>query len=365
MSSEKFQRQYYFAFGSNMHLTQMAERCPGSTFIGKATLRGYRWQINQRHVANIVKVAEDFSGIPAEQVDVVEGLVFSITDKDRRILDRKEGIKLGVYERVELNVLLERHPHFADNKTAYVRDRLHDQSDAIDRPASYEETHVESQQKDHPMPDGTGIGESVGYAQSKSSVLPKKPPPSVEDPPAANIENIGAITYLSTKYTDNGLIRLEYVQRMENAISDAVKLGMSRDFVEKCLEPYVHGEVYQPEENVEEKPSSSDAAITQAALEERNRKADEERSKKAKSRSAGQLPDQAQRAPQTKKKMHGRNLKKKPLQGKVRQSYPQTGEGGEASGKEEDKGSTGFWSSVSSMFGSGQSQGSAKTPQDR
>jgi hypothetical protein len=215
------------------------------------------------------------------------------------------------------------------------------------------------------MPDGTGIGESVEDAQSKSSVLPKKLPPSVEDPPAANIENIEAITYLSTKYADNGLIRLEYVQRMESAISDAVKLGVSRDFVEKCLEPYVHGEVYQPEENVEEKPSTSDAVVTQAALEERNRKADEERSKKAKSRYAGQLPDQAQRAPQTKKKIHGRNLEKQPPQGKVRQSYPRTGEGREASGKGEDKGSTGFWSSVSSMFGSGQSQGSAKAPQDR
>ena len=62
----------------------MAERCPGSTFIGKATLRGYKWQINQRHVANIVKVTEDVSSGPAGQADVVEGLVFSITDKDRR-----------------------------------------------------------------------------------------------------------------------------------------------------------------------------------------------------------------------------------------------------------------------------------------
>lgn len=326
----------------------MAERCHGSTFIGKATLRGYRWQINQRHVANIVKVTEDFSNVPAEQVDVVEGLVFSITDKDRRILDRKEGIKLGVYERVVLNVLLERHPHFADNKTAYVRNRLQD----------------ESQQKDLEMPDGTDAAENAADAQPKSSVLSKKPPPSVEDTPAADIENIEAITYLSTKYADNGLIRLEYVQRMDNAISDAVKLGVSRDFVGKCLEPYVHGEVYQPEESVEQKPSSSDTVVSQAALKENNRNADEERSKKAKSRSAAQIPDQAQRAPQTKKKMHGRNLKKQSLQGEERESYPRTGEGGEASGKEQDKGSTGFWSSVSSMFGSGQSQGSAKTTQD-
>jgi hypothetical protein len=142
-----FHRQYYFAFGSNMSLTQMAERCPGSTFIGKATLRGYRWQINQRHVANIVRVTEDFSSVPAGQADVVEGLVFSITDKDRRTLDRKEGIKLGVYERVVLDVLLERHPNFAEKKTAFVRDRLQDESDAIDRPASFKEILVESHKR--------------------------------------------------------------------------------------------------------------------------------------------------------------------------------------------------------------------------
>ncbi|KAJ6161596.1 AIG2-like family domain-containing protein [Penicillium canescens] len=190
----------------------MAERCPGSTFIGKATLRGYKWQINQRHVANIVKVTEGVSSGPAGQADVVEGLVFSITDKDRRTLDRKEGIKLGVYERVVLNVFLERHPNLTEKKTA------------------------------------------KSTAQAASPV--KRPPPSVRSP-AAEVEEIEAITYLSTKYAEDGLIRLEYVQRMENAIHDAVKLDVSRDFVERYLEPYINGDVYQPEEDVQEKPSTS------------------------------------------------------------------------------------------------------------
>jgi hypothetical protein len=349
MSSSKFHRQYYFAFGSNMNFTQMAERCPGSTFIGKATLRGYRWQINQRHVANIVKVTEGFSNVPTEQVDVVDGLVFSITDKDRRNLDRKEGIKLGVYERVVLDVLLERHPQFAENKTAYVRDRLQD----------------ESQQKDLAMPDGTDIGENAADVRPKPSVLSKNRPLSVSSPLAAEVEIIEAITYLSTKYADDGLIRLEYVQRMENAISDAVKLGVSRDFVEKCLEPYVHGEVYQPEENVEEKPSTSDTSVSQAVLEERNKK-----TKRASSlhSAAGRLPDQAHGARHTKKKIHGANFKKQPLGSEDKESrrtHPRTGEGGQDSMKEQDKGSTSFWSSVSSMFGSNQSQGSTKAPQDR
>lgn len=335
-----------------MHLTQMAERCPGSTFIGKAILRGYRWQINQRHVANIVNVTEGFSGVPADQVDVVEGLVFSITDKDRRILDRKEGIKLGVYERVVLNVFLERHPHFAENKTAYVRDRLQD----------------EPQQKDLAIPDSPDVAKNAADTQSKPSVLSKKPPPSVEIPLAVEAENIEAITYLSTKYADNGLIRLEYVQRMENAISDAIKLGVSRNFVERCLEPYVHGEVHQPEGNVEEKPPSSDAAVSQAVPEERDRKTKRKSSLHSATSEPSQDPDQAHRARHTKTKMHSRNLKKQPLRDEYRESrraHPRTGEGGGVSMKEEDKGPAGFWSSVTSMFGSGQSQGSTKSPQDR
>ncbi|KAJ6015343.1 hypothetical protein N7540_009934 [Penicillium herquei] len=244
MSSKISRSQYYFAFGSNMSLTQMAERCPGSTFIGKAILRGYEWQINQRHVANIVKVT-DLASVPTGQADVVEGLVFRITDKDRRTLDRKEGIKLGVYERVALNVSLQRHPNFADNKTAFVRDRLQDGSDAIDPPVSYKEKPVESQN----TPGDHEDGENAAKSQPKPSVLSKNPPPSVRSP-APEAERIEAITYLSTKYADNGLIRREYVQRMENAVSDALKLDVSRDFVERCLEPYIHGDVYEPEEDV-------------------------------------------------------------------------------------------------------------------
>ena len=32
----------YFAYGSNMHVAQIAERCPDSVFLGQATLQDYR-----------------------------------------------------------------------------------------------------------------------------------------------------------------------------------------------------------------------------------------------------------------------------------------------------------------------------------
>jgi hypothetical protein len=326
-----------------MSLTQMAERCPGSTFIGKATLRGYKWQINQRHVANIVKVTEDVSSGPAGQADMVEGLVFSITDKDRRTLDRKEGIKLGVYERVVLNVHLERHPNLTEKKTAFVRDRLQDESfDIGEIPAN---------------------PANLVTPQPKLSVLSKKPPPSVRSP-AAEVEEIEAITYLSTKYADDGLIRLEYVQRMENAINDAVKLNVSRDFVKRYLEPYVNGDVYQPEEDVQENPSTSNPSVSQTVFEESKRKA---KSGPVLHSAAAQRPDHAHRAHHTSKKSHGANSKKQPLPGeeRKRRAHPRKGEEEQISREEQDKEPTGFWSSMSSMFGSGQSQGTAKSPQDR
>ena len=231
-----------------------------------------------------------------------------------------------------LNVLLERHPNLTEKKTAFVRDRLQDES--------YD------------------IGENAANPQPKLSVLSKKPPPSVRTP-AAEVEEIEAITYLSTKYADDGLIRLEYVQRMENAINDAVKLDVSRDFVERYLEPYINGDVYQPEEGVQENPSTSNPSVSQTVFEERKRKA---------KGGPVQRPNHAHRAHHTSKKSHGANSRKQPLRDEDRESrrvHPRIGEEEPVSRKEQDKEPAGFWSSISSMFDSVQSQGTAKGPQDR
>lgn len=85
----------YFAFGSNMHLRQMAKRCPRSTLDSKGRLYNYRWQINYRGVANIV------AGGPQ---DFVEGLLFAVTPRDVATLDRNEGVSKGFYRRVYLQI---------------------------------------------------------------------------------------------------------------------------------------------------------------------------------------------------------------------------------------------------------------------
>src|SRR5438045_576181 len=71
----------YFAYGSNLWLSQMALRCPSSRYIGSASLPGYRWQINERGYANIARVAPDAR---------VQGLVYDISPTDEERLDVHE-----------------------------------------------------------------------------------------------------------------------------------------------------------------------------------------------------------------------------------------------------------------------------------
>lgn len=71
--------RFYFAYGSNLCLGQMQERCPGSEPLRSHRLPGYRLVL--RGVANI----EPETG--AE----VHGAIYAITDADERTLDTFEG----------------------------------------------------------------------------------------------------------------------------------------------------------------------------------------------------------------------------------------------------------------------------------
>ncbi|KAI9771232.1 MAG: hypothetical protein M1839_002853 [Geoglossum umbratile] len=71
----------YFGFGSNMWLDQMKRRCPDSLYLGIATLKGWKWIINQRGYANVV---------PSED-DTVYGVVYELRGSDEKTLDRCEG----------------------------------------------------------------------------------------------------------------------------------------------------------------------------------------------------------------------------------------------------------------------------------
>ncbi|KAI9857584.1 MAG: hypothetical protein M1813_008176 [Trichoglossum hirsutum] len=72
----------YFGFGSNMWLDQMKRRCPGSPYVGIAILEGWKWIINRRGYANVVR----------SDGDIVYGLVYELSGVDEGVLDRCEGV---------------------------------------------------------------------------------------------------------------------------------------------------------------------------------------------------------------------------------------------------------------------------------
>lgn len=92
---------YYFAYGSNMCLRQMEERCGKENFtlIGRAKLQGYRFvydgysKSRNGAVANILK----------DERCNVEGVLYKINLKALDMLDRYEGYP-RTYQRKEVLV---------------------------------------------------------------------------------------------------------------------------------------------------------------------------------------------------------------------------------------------------------------------
>ncbi|KAI0390757.1 hypothetical protein F5Y17DRAFT_40797 [Xylariaceae sp. FL0594] len=94
----------YFAYGSNLSTTQMKARCPRSIPAGVAHLQGWKWIINERGFANVVK-NEPLAQAGQEQDAFgqrgVYGLVYYLHPLDEETLDRCEGVPYA-YERTTL-----------------------------------------------------------------------------------------------------------------------------------------------------------------------------------------------------------------------------------------------------------------------
>lgn len=74
--------QAYFAYGSNLYVTQMARRCPDATDPRPAMLADHDWLINERGVATV----QPFDG------SQVHGVVWQVSDHDLATLDGAEGV---------------------------------------------------------------------------------------------------------------------------------------------------------------------------------------------------------------------------------------------------------------------------------
>ncbi|KAJ3868367.1 hypothetical protein EV359DRAFT_32479 [Lentinula novae-zelandiae] len=81
-----------FSYGSNIWRDQMQGRCPESKFVGVGILKNWRWFINERGVANLVR-SEEHRG------DLVYGFIYQLNARDEATLDRYEGSP-EIYQKV-------------------------------------------------------------------------------------------------------------------------------------------------------------------------------------------------------------------------------------------------------------------------
>lgn len=79
----KQQLKYYVAYGSNLNLAQMKQRCPGAKLIGTGVVRGYELQFKGRSLA--------FATIGKAKDSTVPVGVWTISPYDEVSLDHYEG----------------------------------------------------------------------------------------------------------------------------------------------------------------------------------------------------------------------------------------------------------------------------------
>lgn len=185
----------YFAFGSNLWLSQMAERCPGSRYMGRAVLNNFRWQINQRGFANIMPC----------QGTQVEGLCYVLSANDEARLDRSEGVPTA-YEKARVGVkLFPAEPMLMGRKTSEIVRR--DLVRTASQRSNWRNTEC--------------ICFPCSYTMYCAPVG----------------EDARALIYISTQYIQNSSPRQEYRERMLKGIRNARQLGVSSTYVSNVIRP--------------------------------------------------------------------------------------------------------------------------------
>ena len=91
-ATEPTERRLYWAYGSNVNVSQMRARCPGAMAHGPLIL--HSTVLRFRRVADVV----------AHETAECPGGLWWISPEDERALDRYEGVKSKVYEKRSLRV---------------------------------------------------------------------------------------------------------------------------------------------------------------------------------------------------------------------------------------------------------------------
>ena len=91
----------YFAYGSNMASERLLARIPGARKVCNAVLSDHRLRFRKSDNGKSGKCDIELTG---NRLDRVHGVVYQISDQDKALLDRYEGLGVGYNEKlIELN----------------------------------------------------------------------------------------------------------------------------------------------------------------------------------------------------------------------------------------------------------------------
>lgn len=108
--------KYYLAYGSNLSMAQMAQRCPDAFYVGKTELENYRLLFRGSQSGSYLTV-EPQAG------SMVPALVWRISKRDEYSLDRYEGYPTFYYKkelRVNIHSLLRNGPDYRAKAVIYI-----------------------------------------------------------------------------------------------------------------------------------------------------------------------------------------------------------------------------------------------------
>lgn len=134
-----------FAYGSNMSRARLLERIPAARFVTVAVIEGYRLCFHKRSRRDGSAKCDAFwTGDPADRL---HGVVYDIPDRDKRRLDRIEGVGRGYEDAVAK-------ARTNEGRELDVRLYVATDIDSSLRPFNWYRHHVLVGAQEHALPEG-------------------------------------------------------------------------------------------------------------------------------------------------------------------------------------------------------------------
>lgn len=183
----------YFGYGSNLWQAQMHRRCPSSTYVGIARLKGYKWIIYEAGYANIVRTDDESKGTinvtEHDYLHEVWGLVYSLQQSDEERLDRNEGV-----------------------------------------PISYQKATITCDLWPTRLEDQCGSNKGFSYEGDYQNCRPDTSRPA---------DRREMLVYINHHRIKESKPKEEYIHRMNMGIQDALKEGVPSAYVEQVIRKFI------------------------------------------------------------------------------------------------------------------------------